>query len=220
MKSGRKQFSWNEIDITSSLPTSWKKDILSIAKKKVVSRIIVPTSVTSRESSQSLKIPVMTVGGVTIRSQLPWLYDLYRGLFRDIGQTFVNELLSVAGDDRYGINLNIQKGRNMRYECHVDSNPLEGLLYVTGHPRGSGGELVVSNNPKANGIRGISADCEKIYPNSGKLIFFDAREHPHFVAPLKGESDVRIAVTMNFYVPSCSESSRPKDLNKHLFGEE
>ena len=39
----------------------------------------------------------------------------------------------------------------MRYECHVDSNPIEGLLYLTEHPEGNRGELVVSLGYSAKG---------------------------------------------------------------------
>jgi hypothetical protein len=216
----RRQFTWHEIDIRKSLPNSWKRDIIRLADNFAVARTIIPTSVTSRESSKKIKIPVMTVGGGRIRSILPWLYDLYRGLFRDLGQTFLDEPVTVATNDRYAINLNIQKGTRMRYECHVDSNPLEGLLYVTDQPKGRGGELVVANRPDAEGVRAIKADCECIYPKAGRLVFFDARHHPHYVAPLRDENDIRIAVTMNFYTPACPESARPRDLNKHLFGED
>lgn len=216
----RKQFTWKEFDFSGNMPNNWQKEIISFAMENAVSRTIIPTSVTSREASVSIQIPVLTVGGKTIKTKLPWLYDLYEGEFRDIGQTCVAEPLSVAEDARYAINLNVQRGTEMRYECHIDSNPLEGLLYVTSHPKGSGGELVVSNRPSAIGVEEISEDCEIIYPESGKLIFFDAREHPHYVAGLKDDLAIRVAVTMNFYTSSCPESARPKDLNKHLFGSE
>lgn len=80
--------------------------------------------------------------------------------------------------------------------------------------------LIVSNNPAARGPTQIEQDCVRIYPVSGNLVFFDARQFPHFVAPLVHASAVRIAVAMNYYVPSCPESSRPLDLNRHLFGTE
>ena len=41
-----------------------------------------------------------------------------------------------AHDDRYGVVLNVQRGTEMRFECHVDSNPLTGLLFCTDHPDG------------------------------------------------------------------------------------
>ena len=155
-----------------------------------------------------------------IRAGLPWLFDLYRGVFRDLGQPYTDELLSVATDDRYAVNLNVQEGRSMRYECHIDSNPVEGLLYVTSHPPGTGGELVVSNRTHVLGPAEIDDDCVRIYPSAGQLYFFDAREFPHYVAPLCDDRDIRIVMAMNYYTPSCTESDRPKDLNRHLFGEE
>jgi hypothetical protein len=36
-----------------------------------------------------------------------------------------------AADERYGTVLNVQRGTAMRFECHVDSNPVTGLLFCT-----------------------------------------------------------------------------------------
>ena len=38
-----------------------------------------------------------------------------------------------AGDERYGVVLNVQRGTAERFECHIDSNPLTGLLFCTNH---------------------------------------------------------------------------------------
>src|SRR6266404_2791168 len=163
------EFTWKEFKVESFLPKAWDKQIVSFALKHSVLRRLTPTSVTSRESSQALKIPVLTVGGKKIKEGLPWLFDLYRGTFRDLGQTCVSEPLSIAQDVRYAINLNVQRGIKMRYECHVDSNPLEGLLFVTTHRAGAGGEFVVCNRSDAIGVEAIRQDCKKIRPKRGKL---------------------------------------------------
>lgn len=212
-------FTYFELDVGARLPTSWKRDIISVARAHANYRTIVPTSVTSRESRTDIEIPVATVGGRKVKAELPWLYDLYRGIFREIGQECVDEPLAIAQDDRYAVNLNVQTGNTMRYECHVDSNPLEGLLYATSHLPGAGGELVVSNEPDELGPQRIKQDSTVIYPESGKLMFFDARSNPHYVSALKNKDDIRVVVAMNYYTPSCSEAMRPKDLNLHLFDE-
>jgi hypothetical protein len=220
MADARREFTWKEFDAEPFLPKGWDEQIVSFALENAVARTLTPTSVTSREASRELKIPVLTVGGTQINEGLGWLFALYRGTFRDRGQTCVDEPLAPAADQRYAITLNIQRGTDMRYECHVDSNPLEGLLYVTTHPSGTGGELVVCNRANAVGVERIMQDCKRILPEKGKLLFFDARDHPHLVTPLKDSCSIRVVVTMNYYVPSCPESSRPKDLNRHLFGED
>ena len=61
----------------------------------------------------------------------------------------------------------------MRLECHVDSNPLTGLLFCTDHVRG--GELVVAHDTAAEGLAEIDRACSVIRPQAGQLIFFDAR---------------------------------------------
>ena len=108
----------------------------------------------------------------------------------------------------------------MRFECHVDSNPMTGLLFCTDHPVGSGGELVFGNDLAATDIDAVEQECSVIRPHAGHLIFFDGRRHPHYARPLVSESDLRIVAVMNFYTESCPESTRPRELNRHLFGDD
>jgi len=213
------RFSWRSYDLRTHLPANWQTELLEAAATKAQSKVLKPKSVTSRESDEELGIHVMTVGGVTLRESCPWLYDLYKGLFRDLAQLACTEPVSTASNDTYGAVLNVQRGQNMRYECHVDSNPIEGLLYVTTHVPGTGGELVVANRPDARSVEDVEQDCSVVYPIAGNLVFFDARRFSHYVRPLASEHDLRVVVAMNFYTPSCSEADRPTDLTPHLFGE-
>jgi hypothetical protein len=209
-----------EFDARNLLPEGWQADIRSIAEKFATNRVLHPRSVTSRESADVVGVKVMTVGGRIIRRELPWLHTFYEHEFRALGSLCVQEPVASAQDDRYGVNLNVQLGNEMRYECHVDSNPLEGLLYVTDHSDGRGGELVVANNTEAHSVQEVDSDCTLVIPREGRLLFFDARRHPHYVRPLQDPSAVRIVVAMNYYLPSWPESMRPPDLNRHLFGED
>jgi len=123
-----------------------------------------------------------------------------------------------ARDHRYGIVLNVQRGTEMRFECHIDSNPLTGLLFCTDHLAGAGGELVFAHDPDATDVEAIEQDRSVIRPHAGHLIIFDGRRFPHYARPLVSASDVRIVAVMNFYTESYPESTRPRDLNLHLFG--
>ena len=186
--------------------------MLDVAKRGIF-RLFVPDALTSREGDRTTPLPICEVGGEVIRQDLPWLYECYRGIFRDLGQRSCKEKVFTAQCDRYALILNIMRGHSMRYVCHVDSNPLAGLLYVTGHPPGTGGELVVSNNPAARSAADVDKDYTVIYPTAGHLIFFDGRYHPHYVRPLRGSCEMRVVVAMNFYTRSCPESARPQDLD-------
>jgi 2OG-Fe(II) oxygenase superfamily len=209
------RFSWRSLDVRSILPGSWQEQILDVAKDSIESTFF-PRAVTSRESDPNTGILIRGVDGATLRGCLPWLYDLYTGLFRDLAQIGNPEPVSPAANDRYGAILNVQYGTEMRYVCHVDSNPLAGLLYVTEHPIGTGGELVVANNPKAANIDEVEEDCSVVYPVAGNLLFFDARIFAHYVRPLKATNRLRVVVAMNFYTPSSPESRRPIDLDNNL----
>ena len=153
-----------------------------------------------------------------VRQCLPWLYRLYRGYFLELAGETCAERVVPALDDRYGVVLNVQRGTAMRFECHVDSNPLTGLLFCTDHPAGTGGELVFAHDPARVWRRDVEKDCSVLRPHAGHLIFFDGRRHPHYARPLLAEPHVRIVAVMNFYTDSCPESTRPPELNRHLFG--
>lgn len=219
MPGGRRPpFLWHCFDLRSELPVNWQQDIVAAAERLTKQRTLIPTSVTSREASRSTEISALTVGGIVVANELPWLYELYKTRFRELAQALTAEPVSTAEDLRYGINLNVQRGKSMRYECHVDSNPIQGMLYVTDHPPGNGGELIVSNLGDVVGKREIDADATRIYPVAGYLVLFDARAHTHYVADVGEASEIRVAAAMNFYTPESPESIRPPDLDRHLFG--
>jgi 2OG-Fe(II) oxygenase superfamily len=114
--------------------------------------------------------------------------------------------------------LNVQQGTGMRFECHVDSNPLTGLLFCTDHP--AGGEFVVAHDAKAADLAAVERDCSVIRPHAGHLIYFDGRDFPHYARRLTAASGTRIVAVMNFYTESCPEATRPPELNRHLYGDE
>ncbi|MGA4604206.1 2OG-Fe(II) oxygenase family protein [Pseudoalteromonas maricaloris] len=174
-----------------------------------------PDSVTSRESENVKNIDSLVVDGNKIRKSFPFLFDLYENEVLELVRNSFFDNPVLASNDLYAINLNIQYGNSMRYECHVDSNPIQGVLYLTEHTEG--GELIVSHEQSAVGVDEISLNCVTIKPEVGMLYLFDGRKNPHFVNSLKKEKDLRIAVTMNFYTNECNEEQRPTDLNEHLF---
>jgi hypothetical protein len=177
------------------------------------------TPILSREASQVASISRGRVDADQVRDGLPWLYQAYRGHFLQLAQEAYAETVTAARDDRYGVVLNVQQGTGMRFECHVDSNPLTGLLFCTDHQPGCG-ELVFAHDQDAASVAEVDKDCSVIRPHAGHLIFFDGRTYPHYARPLTDEADVRIVAVMNFYTESCPESTRPAILNRHRFGAE
>jgi hypothetical protein len=211
------RFCWTTFDLTSRLPQDWQREI-SAAAIEADFRRFPRTPILSRESPDILYISRGRVHASDVRRKLPWLYSCYRSFFLQLAQATCDESVSPTLDDRYGIVLNVQRGTRMRFECHVDSNPLTALLFCTDHPAGAGGELVFAHDPDAAYTGTVEGDCSVIRPHAGHAIFFDGRQHPHYARPLASESDVRIVAVMNFYTQSCPESARPPDLNRHLFG--
>jgi hypothetical protein len=212
------RFRWTAFDVTSLLPQDWPRQVQMVAADADF-HDFPRTPVLSREAERIRHITRGRVCADKVQQCLPWLYKLYRGDFLELAVQAWGKPIKTAFDDRYGIVLNVQQGSTMRFECHVDSNPVTGLLFFTDHPAG-GGELVVGHDPDAVGIEALERDGSVIRPQAGQLIFFDGKTHPHYARTLRSEPDVRIVAVMNFYTDSCPESTRPSELNRHLFGED
>jgi hypothetical protein len=212
------RFSWTTFDVTSHLPEKWQEAIGKVASDADF-RGYPRTPVLSREAVHVAQIPRGRVHAARVQESLPWLSELYRGYFLELAREVRAERVMSARDSRYGIVLNVQRGTDMRFECHVDSNPMTGLLFCTDHPVGAG-ELVFGHDPAAGDVDAVERECSVIRPHAGHLIFFEGSKLPHYARPLASESDMRVVAVMNFYTESCPESTRPPGLNRHLFGRE
>jgi hypothetical protein len=210
------RFRWTTFDLKGSLPPGWQRAVRAAAVQADF-RLFPRTPVLSREAPDVAGIPRGRVHADQVRERLPWLYRAYRGAFLELAREACTEPVTTAADDRYGVVLNVQRGTAMRFECHVDSNPLTGLLFCTDHA--TGGELVFAHDAAAADIGAVERDCSVVRPHAGHLIFFDARRHPHYARPLAADSDMRVVAVMNFYTESSPESTRPRELNKHLYGD-
>jgi hypothetical protein len=213
----RRDFSYTPFDVSDRLPEGWPEDIAAVAAEADF-RNFPRTPVLSREACDVVQISRGRVHAAQVQQGLPWLYKLYRSDFLELAAEARGERIAPAIDDRYGIVLNVQRGTAMRFECHVDSNPVTGLLFCTSHPSG-GGELVFGHDDSAADIESVEQDCTVIRPQAGQLIFFEGKNYPHYARPLLSDSEVRVVAVMNFYTESCQESTRPAELNRHLFGD-
>jgi len=211
------RFSWMTFDVTDDLPGGWQDDIAVLAGEADF-RNFPRTPVLSREGGDVSGVSRGRVHADQVQRGLPWLPEFYRGYFLQLAQEVCPERVAPAADDRYGVVLNVQRGEAMRFECHVDSNPLTGLLFCTDQPAGAGGELVFGHDPAAADVAAVERDCSVIRPHAGHLIFFDGSKYPHYARPLRSGSGVRVVAVMNFYTSARPETTRPPELNRHLYG--
>jgi hypothetical protein len=143
-------FGWTTFDRASRLPVNWQREIAAAAVGADI-REFPRTPILSREAADVSHIRRGRVDADQVQKALPWLYELYQNDFLELARlAWPGEPVEPARDDRYGIVLNVQRGTAMRFECHVDSNPLTGLLFCTDHR--DGGELVFATikTPRAS----------------------------------------------------------------------
>ena len=211
-------FQWTTFDVTGMLPPDWQQDVFELAGQADF-RDFPVTPVISREASGVRHIPRGRVHANQVARGLPWLRQLYRSEFRELAERAAGGPVAAANDERYGAVLNVLRGTRMRFECHIDSNPLTGLLFCTDHDLAAGGELVFAHTWEARSKADIDRSCSVIRAHAGHLIFFDGRYQPHYVRPLASASGIRIVAVMNYYTSSFPESTRPPELNQHLYGD-
>jgi hypothetical protein len=210
-------FAWTTCDVTTLLPVGWEASLADVVQRYRSTRIISPPHSSSREQGGAQALCTVAVHGALVSEALPWLVELYRGPFREVGEVHARRQLLTARNPRYAVVVNVQEPGGDRSECHVDTNPIAGLLYATEHRPGTGGELAVANDSRARNVKDVDRDCSVVYPQKGHLVFFDGRSHPHYVRPVTG-GEIRVAVNMNYYTAECPESTRPSDLDAYLYG--
>jgi hypothetical protein len=197
------------------LPDGWQAELMGISGYAGRLRIFDRPSVTTREvySGQTVAI---TVNGLDLLQICPWIFDLYEGEFRRLASEHAGVEAVVATDPLYAVNLNIQVGTIMHYECHVDSNPIQAVLGVSEFASEAGGESVFG----ASSIEDALTEGSYSRPIAGHIVYFDARDVPHFVKPLQAPDSLRVVAAFNYYTSDDSESGRPPDLSEHLYGPE
>ncbi len=203
-------FLCSQFDLTRGglLPPDWDRKIHELAVTHGVQTRLDGKSSTSREPQKAEGCIVVVVTGDVIQREMPWLDSIYRGVLLDYVATTTSKKIVPATDLRCAVNINLLRGFNSRYEWHVDSNPLTGILYVTNHDPSTGGELVFENGS----IRKV------VWPRKGLFIAFDAHEMPHAVMPLKSDM-VRISVPMNYFIEGKLQE-RPSDLDQYIYSQD
>jgi hypothetical protein len=199
-------YSESNLVVSGILPPRWEEEILAAVEIGAADALLQGGGMTSLESAGT-DIPYRLLDGIEVKQRLPWLVDLYRGPLTALASRASGHAMVPSCSDRTGVNVNALDGPGGRYELHVDSNPVTGLLFVTGHDAGSGGQLL------------FEADSGPILidPEPGLFITFDARNLPHAVTPLTGRT-VRVSVPMNFYSSDEDPGKDRTDLNKYLYG--
>src|SRR5258708_18128123 len=157
------RFWWITFDVTDLLPANWQDDVLAVAASADF-REYPRTPILTREAEDVASINRGRVHADRVQQDLPWLIELYHGTFRDLAQRVWTEHVVTAADDRYGVVLNVQQGPSMRFECHVDSNPLSGVLFCSDHR--AGGELVVAHDRAATDLESVERHCSVIRPHA------------------------------------------------------
>lgn len=199
---------FRQFDLTQMgvLPANWVEQITNTVDKYGKLVHLDGHSSTSREPEDTEGCDYIVVTGDNVYNSLRWFHDLYESKLVQLATETAGRSVKISSDLVSGININCIRGVGARYEWHVDSNPITGLLFVTTHHEDDGGQLMLN----------VDGEIKSILPISGTFLAFDFTEIPHGVAPLK-KNITRISIPMNFYFAD-TEQSRPSDLDAYIFG--
>lgn len=206
-------FPIHRVDLTALLPAGWRTAVAECAARRSTWTTLDGRSTTSREADFGYAGPfsVGLVPGDVLADELPDLMVMYRTIVLGLANRLGPGRYVTSSNPRSSVNVNSIPYQS-RYEWHVDSNPLTGLLFATDHPRGTGGELVFRPDPRTRpGERWELT----VRPVAGELLLFDGRRAAHTVLPV-GTRTPRISVPMNFYLAGEPER-RPDDLDGYLY---
>jgi hypothetical protein len=177
--------------------------IRDIGRERAKNAVLSGGTSTSREEVGT-EISYRLMDGNAVAEFCPDLVSLYEGLLLDLARSVYPP--AVCDPNRVSaVNVNVLEEAGSRYERHVDSNPLTGLLFLTNHTHEDGGELLFH----------LPGGKLHVAPTFAHFLLFDARDVVHEVLPLKRKV-TRVSCPMNFYSPE-TVSSRPPDLNTSLY---
>lgn len=199
------------VNVESLMPPDWQQQIENVVKKygKLVTLQGGKVS-TSLEDDRFTTIYTVVKGG-DIEANLPWVWELYQGPFRELVSKVAGQEVEVDPDKKFSANINTITKATQKdgYELHTDINHWTALLAVTTMHEEDGGELIH-----------VLPDDGRVETRirAGLLYIFDGRNHPHKVNLLnqEGSADTRITVPMD-YVLKGVKVKRPDDL-KAIFG--
>jgi hypothetical protein len=194
-----------DLEALALLPANWDREVIDAALDLAQPAELQGGTSSSLEPEGTI-IRYGLVDGEAVASALPWLERLYAEIARDIAPRLTRQEIMTSGKAINGVNINVLRGVGSRYELHLDTNPLTGLLFVTTHPAEDGGQLVFDIEPSPLSYP----------PRTGVLLLFDATQAPHRVTPLLKDT-TRISIPMNFFTPEAL-ASRPPDLDSYLYG--
>ena len=116
-------FRWTTFDLTSSLSRDWQQEIAATAADADF-REFPRTPILSREGRDVQRVYRGRVHAAAVRTTCPGCMGSTGGDSSTSHESLADQPVMAAHDDRYGVVLNVQRGTKMRFECHVDSNPL------------------------------------------------------------------------------------------------
>lgn len=194
------------VDISEAeyLPKDWDRKIVEVCQHHARDAILFGNSTTSLEED-FVRLPYRLLDGIAVSKLIPWLTNLYRDPFRKLASRLTGREIYCSQSLINSINVNILDKVGSRYERHLDSNSLTGLLFVTTAAARDGGELVFEFPEQAIAIK----------PRLGNLLFFTATGVPHKVEPLRSNS-ARVSVPMNYYFDG-DKQDRPIGLDTALY---
>lgn len=165
--------------------------------------VLTGESNTSFEQQANIHVDVLE--GDHIMRHLPWLFDLYQNDFLHFVRQSFGSQIYCSNEQNSAININKISGIGARYEWHLDTNDITGLLFVDDFFTQDGGELLFKKGKNEFAL----------LPKRGLFICFLTAELPHAVLPLRLANKARLSIPMNYYFDK-NNTGRDPQVHQYL----
>lgn len=196
----------SDVSQLENMPSDWVQRILQTVMIHAYQRQFDDNAPTAREKlSPGEVIKSWVVDGEQLSQTDEWLLEIYANEICALASKLTERQVEPGRERLSNVNINLMRGKGSRFEKHVDTNHLTGLLFVSTLSEHQGGALCLE----------VGDELIAIHPEVGKIVFVDARNIPHYVSPLQTEED-RIVIVMNFYFLD-EEYDRPSYINDFIY---
>jgi len=194
------------IDELFEPPADWRHQVMSLASRAAMTVHLTGNSPDCREDESGQEVVYSVVTGDVIAREISWLDEFYRSFLARYVSSIAGRAVQPSASKRHGVNINVLNGTSGRYEWHVDPSPFAAVLFVTGHPKGDGGELALRSGHT----------LLTVLPAAGLVVIFEGRRIEHAVLPLQKDA-MRVSVPMLYYNDG-EPQYFPRELDEYLYG--
>ena len=186
----------------------WQETLVRVIHSGTVEQRRADGHVSNRERGFNGVVELVTAGAEDLKTEVPGLWDLYLGPFKDMItevlpegseplKTYEHPEDALEGLAQIPVEQTGNADVQRRMEAHIDGRYTGVLVVEAPEDSSQGGDLVIANSADLNGVEEISKNATRVHHIPGTLVCFVlGRKYPHFTEEIT--SGRRVIVSLNY----------------------